>query len=333
MSWPAVIAGASFAGLAVAAELEEEVALLDRFPVGSHQTSACATFVSTMEDFGLQRAILRSFDTVILHLPRPVEVDLLDPLCTFDYGLLCRELLSQGRSRFFQADVRGMTDHTVHTNRGGFASALLVDATGWRATLGCSIDPRLVDRRRLTFGLETQVDIHENMMHFFVDPRLIRWGAAWIFPVDRGCRVGVASYGGANGLRGALDLLLHDVAATTGPIHGGAIPWGLRPGTVRDIFLVGDAAGLAPPLTAEGIRLSLRYGRYCGRLLNRVLSGSLSSKEALQQYRSAVRRLRRTYRLLEFFQRGLGHGWDPLYGALIRPKKAQNAFMKLYLDS
>lgn len=333
MSWPAVIAGASFAGLAVAAGMDEDVALLDRFPVGTHQTSACATFASTLEDFGLRRAILRTFDSVVLHVPRPLRIELIDPLCTFDFGTLCRELRAQGRARFFRTDVRGLLGGAVDTGLGPFESRLLVDATGWSARLASSLDPGLVNRRRLTFGLETHVDLDEDTMHFFVNPELVPRGAAWIFPVDRGCRVGVASYEGGQGLRPALDRLLRLLGATPSEIHGGAIPWALRPATVGDVFLVGDAAGLAPPLTAEGIRLALAYGRYCGRLLDRVLAGSLSTDEAAARYRKAVRQLRWRYRLLTGLQTGFWKGWDPVIGALIRPTTIQRAYLRLTVDA
>ncbi len=333
VGWPAVIAGAGFAGLAVASEVDEEVALLDRLPVGTHQTSACATFASTLEDLGLARSILRTFNSIYLHMPLPIRVELVDPLCTFDYGVLCRDLFAQGRSKFLLADVRGVARHAVQTNIGTFASRLLVDATGWTARLGSSVDPGVVDLRRLTYGIETQVETGEDTMHFFVDPRLIPWGAAWIFPTDRGSRVGVASYAGAEGLRAALDRLLRLLGALPGEIHGGAIPWAVRPGTVQDIFLVGDAAGLAPPLTAEGIRVTLLHGRHCGRLLDRVLGGSLPLDEALSRYRSTVHRLRGGYRLLGALQRLLDTGVDPWIGALIRRKAVQKAYLRLCLRS
>lgn len=333
VSWPVVIAGASFAGLAVAAEVDQEVGLLDRFPVGTHQASACATFVSTLEDFGLRRAILRTFESVVLHVPRPLRIELVDPLCTFDFGILCSQLFAQSHSAFFQTDVRGIVGHTVETGTGAFASDLLVDATGWSARLASSLDPNLVDPRRLTFGIETQVDLEEDTMHFFAAPELIPRGAAWIFPVDRGCRVGVASYEGAHDLRPALDRLLRLMGATPGEIHGGATPWTLRPGTVRDVFLVGDAAGLAPPLTVEGIRLALHYGRYCGNLLNRVLAGSLSVEAAAVRYDNAIRRLHRRYGLLTLLQTGFWKGWDAMIGAIIRPKVAQKAYLRLPLES
>lgn len=331
MGWPAVIAGASFAGLAVASGIDAEVALLDRFPVGEHQTSACATFRSSLEELGATRAILRSFDSIVLHMPRPLRVQLVDPLCTFDYAALCQELLARAQAKLFLADVRGVTGHAVQTNLGPFVSPILVDATGWTSRLGSFLDPKLADVHRLTVGLETRVDLGEDDMHFFVDPRLIPWGAAWIFPVDHGCRVGVASYAGGDGVREAFERLMRLLGVLPGGVHGGAIPWALRPGTVGDIFLVGDAAGLAPPMTAEGIRIALRFGGYCGRLLDQVINGPLPLEDAVSQYRDAVRRLRLKYWLLGALQRCLGKGVDPLARALISPRIIQKTYLRLYL--
>ena len=185
----------------------------------------------------------------------------------------------------------------------------------------------------MTVGIETHVDLEEETIHFFAAPELIPRGAAWIFPVDRGCRVGVASYEGSRDLRPAPDGILRLVGATPGEVHGGATPWAVRPGTVGDVFLVGDAAGSAPPLTAEGIRLALHYGRYCGVLLSRVLASSLSLAEAVALYNTGVHRLQRRYKLLILLQTGFWKGGESMIGAIIRPRLAQIAYLRLPLDS
>jgi len=54
MRYDVVTAGASFAGLAVAAQLRgKRVLLLDRKPIGTGQTSACGTLVCTVRALGL----------------------------------------------------------------------------------------------------------------------------------------------------------------------------------------------------------------------------------------------------------------------------------------
>jgi 2-polyprenyl-6-methoxyphenol hydroxylase-like FAD-dependent oxidoreductase len=67
-----VIAGASFAGLAVANQLKDyRVLLVDRKPVGRGQTSACGTILQVLEYWDVQDAVLQKHDKILLHTARP----------------------------------------------------------------------------------------------------------------------------------------------------------------------------------------------------------------------------------------------------------------------
>jgi len=52
--YDAIIAGASFAGLAAADNLEGDILLIDRKEIGTRQTSACATFYLHIRRTGMQ---------------------------------------------------------------------------------------------------------------------------------------------------------------------------------------------------------------------------------------------------------------------------------------
>ena len=59
-----LICGASFAGLALARELEgtgARVLMLDRYEIGERQTSACAAPTEWLERLGLRDSIRQSF--------------------------------------------------------------------------------------------------------------------------------------------------------------------------------------------------------------------------------------------------------------------------------
>jgi flavin-dependent dehydrogenase len=322
--WDVVVAGASFAGLATAAEVDGKTLLLDRFDLGTHQTSACGTFVPVLEAFGCEDSILRTFDVLVLHMPRPIRIPLVHPLCTFDYARLCKGLFARSRATFLRATVRGLEGDEVVTDVGRFPGRCFVDATGWHGALTDGSNGR---NRRLAFGLEVDTDWVDDDIHFLVDPRLVPWGAGWIFPTDDGARVGVASYGPAKGLRASLAALLRRLHVEGRNLHGGAIPWDLRGGAHGKVFLVGDAAGLALPLTLEGIRRSLEAGRRCGRLVDAIVHGRMDLEEGLRRHDAAVRQGERAYRLLTFIQRSVGKGLDPLIGQMSRPR----ALQKLYL--
>jgi flavin-dependent dehydrogenase len=326
VGWDVVIAGASFAGLATASEVRGKAVVLDQFPLGTHQTSACGTFVRTLRELGCEDSILRTFDHLVLHMPRPIRIPLIDPLCTFDYKRLCERLFAQSRAKFVRATVRGLEGREVLTDDGGFTGRCLVDATGWRAVLANGARGR---DRHLAFGVEVDTDWEDEEIRFIVDPSIVPWGAAWIFPTDNGSRVGVGSYGPMNGLKSSLATMLRRLDVEGHNLHGGAIPWDLRTGARGKVFLVGDSAGSALPLTLEGIRRSLQAGRLCGRIINDVVQGRLDLTEGLRRYDSVVYKRRWTYRLLATIQSTLGKGLDPLMGHMSRPRVLQRLYLRV----
>jgi flavin-dependent dehydrogenase len=94
----------------------------------------------------------------------------------------------------------------------------------------------------------------------------VRLGYAWIFPKSDHLSIGI---GGLHPRPGELLATLNRVIArygislTAAPWHGHPIPiyTGREPLATSRALLVGDAAGLADPLTGEGIRLAIKSGR------------------------------------------------------------------------
>ncbi len=303
-----VIAGASFAGLAVAAQLRDNrVLLLDRKPIGTGQTSACGTLVSTLQALGLQDAILQIHDRLVVHTPgRSFAYPVAEPFCTFDYALLCQRLWERGDAEFVQAAALGIEHDGVRTSRGVFAGDLVVDASGWRAALGSSFRPDLVQWDRLNFGLETTVAYQDDGLHFWYDPRgLLPMGVTWAFPIGEFSRIGIASYCGETRLGNGLDRFLADLDLRRDGLHGGYFPHTLRDPVVGDLFLVGDAAGQCLGLTGEGIRPALFFGTHLGHLLRQVLEGAMTLQVAREMYRRLVLARKPGYDLLCLAQRVL----------------------------
>jgi flavin-dependent dehydrogenase len=101
----------------------------------------------------------------------------------------------------------------------------------------------------------------------------------WIFPRPGGASVGIAYSAEqlSDGAAGAcLDTFLarHLVAAVPAPryrypipVFGGRTLGDLRYAAARRVLLVGDAAGLADPLTREGIRPAMRAGTWAAECL------------------------------------------------------------------
>jgi geranylgeranyl reductase family protein len=130
--------------------------------------------------------------------------------------------------------------------------------------------------------------------------RSVSPGYGWIFPVDeRRANVGVCvdervlarSGGNLRALldrwlaenRFARDLLAHPVALDD--VRGGVIPSGRRARVRGRAFLIGDAAGVADPFTAEGIAEAI----HSARLVAEALSGSADIAAAGRVYERSLR--------------------------------------------
>jgi flavin-dependent dehydrogenase len=119
-------------------------------------------------------------------------------------------------------------------------------------------------------------------------------GYGWVFPKARHLSVGVGAF-----MRSAVRRRLRDelgrYLASLGlgearalRVRGAPIPVAPRRDPARGrVLLAGDAAGLADPLTGEGISLAILSGRLAAEAL---LLARLEPRAAVRAYRSSLRR-------------------------------------------
>jgi menaquinone-9 beta-reductase len=297
--YDAVIVGASFAGLAAARRLSENVVVIDRKPLGSGQTSSCGAPLATIERLGAADSILQVHHSLVIHTARAERpLRFRDPFCTFDYCALSEALARQVSGRIVQANVNGIEGQRLSTSDGVLEGRTLIDASGWRAALGSLLRPGLTDGLALFCGVETEVQMREEGLHFWIEPNGWPDILGWVFPCGDFCRVGVGSYVGAHPLGTRLDDFLSRLKVSGGTRHGGFLPGALRPPTVGHVFLVGDAAGHCFPLSGEGIRPSLFFADACGRIISDFLAGRIGFVAAMEAYRREVARRRWVFRAL-----------------------------------
>lgn len=176
-TYDVIIVGASFAGLAVARELKGRVLVIDRKPIGTSQTSACGTLLEVPRQLSAMDAVLQTYKMGYIHTPiQTCAYHLPYAFCTLDYRRFCAILAGQAEFAFVQASVLGLEGNRLFTTNGVYQGSVLVDASGWRASLGSQRDPRLVDQRRLSFGLEHEVPRRGDGLYFWVDPLLFNEG-------------------------------------------------------------------------------------------------------------------------------------------------------------
>lgn len=317
VKYNAIIAGGSFAGLAVARELKGETLLIDRKKIGSGTTSACGAPVDLVARLECEDSIIQVFDEGVIHTAKNTWVFPLKPLyCTFDYEKFCRLMLEKIEADVLIAPVKGLSGNRVVTGRGEFESDIIADCTGWKAVLASSINPKFVNKKRLTFGFETEVPApKDDQMRFYFSHRIARRGITWIFPCNERSRFGIANYRGETQLMPLFESFLRKHNLNGDSLHGGYFPHSMRPPTIGNLFLVGDSAGHCFPVSGEGIRPALYFGRICGQIIQGILDGELSLSEGLRKYRDLVESRKKYYSFLHLFQKvvtSIPNSWTDL---------------------
>ena len=316
MSYDVVIAGASFAGLVTATTTRGKVALIEKGEVGEGQTSACATTLDVVQKLGLEEAIEEIQDEGVLHTRRhTVRFPLPYRFCTFDYRTFCRLLLDRFDGDLVSAAATGVEGGAVVTDQGSVEGRLLVDATGWRATLACSVEAGFPAHAAITYGLEKPcAGFGDSGLHFWFDPDVHGDGYGWSFPAGEVARAGVLSYVASEGVKASTEAFLRREGIGGDRTHGGFLTAGLRPATAAGVFLVGDSAGHCLPLTGEGIRPAAFFAQRLAGLLNDHLEGRRTVTEARAAYDELQAGYARRYGILRRLQRVL-RGWpDPPLG-------------------
>jgi len=163
----------------------------------------------------------------------------------------------------------------LRTTAGDFECRNLVGADGARGVVARASG---WDEPLATIpALEAEIEAPPELFARCADAALFDFGLtepgyAWIFPKREHLSVGVlAARRGAKDLRGELDrhLVRWGLGASrVRELSGCVIPVRPRASCARPgVLLVGDAAGLVDPLTAEGISLALESGRLAARAI------------------------------------------------------------------
>jgi geranylgeranyl reductase len=210
------------------------------------------------------------------------------------------------RAREAGCDVRlgerllGFGDGCARTDRGTIACGLIVGADGAssrvRRLLGLAFGARVLARQVTVPPKRAGSRLAGDLPRVFFEPGLFGAGYGWSFPAPDGVRLGCgapASRRSAGELREAFHRWLGSLGVSREGLRerAGSIGCGYAGHRFGRLFLAGDAAGLASPVTGEGISQAL-------------ISGAEVAREILEPgYRSQLipalaRRHRRTGELL-----------------------------------
>ena len=197
-------------------------------------------------------------------------------------------------------EVRGLREEAdrvvLATSQGEIAARLVVAADGITSRVARGAGwPAIAE---LAPALECEVEVEPHDLERLAgaarfDLGFPASGYAWVFPKRRHLSIGVASLRrGPARLEQALTAYLAFLGLERPQRmerHGWSIPLAPRPGgLVRGrVLLVGDAAGLADPLTAEGIGPALESGR---ALAAAIVEGELDPLRTGRLYEQKLER-------------------------------------------
>ncbi len=236
---------------------------------------------------------------VSLRVERPEAPVLMTMRADLDDFLL-RGAREDGATLRAPCALRALEQHeegvSVLTDRGEISAHFVVAADG-----ASSRTARLAgwpENRRCIPALESELFVDSAELERFAgrvrfDFDSIPNGYTWLFPKRRHLSVGcLSTKRGTRDLRSSLDRWLERIGLdpdTPRQDHGFVIPVAPRARSLASgrILLVGDAAGLADPVTCEGISHAILSGRLAAEA---IVAGSDSPDEVRQSYGRSLSR-------------------------------------------
>lgn len=283
-----VIVGAGFAGVACAASAAARgarVMVIERKPWPGRGTHTSGILVRELaERWEPPSRLMRRIEGVRLYGPGGRNIDLHSPgnyfLATDSEALADwhrREAIDAGAALRFGSPFRSavMADGIHIVNEGELRARYLVGADGARSTVASSLGMGV--NRQFLFGVEALLPpvrkLDESVLHVFIDGELAPGYIGWIIPGVDMTRIGI-------GARLPCQLDLHTfMGRVTGllglelprqaGIRSGVIPCGgiVRHWHLPGVMLLGDAAGMASPLTGGGIHPAVALGGRAGHAI------------------------------------------------------------------
>lgn len=308
-----IIIGAGPAGLSCAESLKNsklKVLILEKNKIiGPKVCGGGLTFLDKQFNLPLNKSRIFKKQATYLNKNRSV-VNLINPLRTMsrsDLGEFMVSKISDAKNITIKKDifVKEIGGNTITTSDGKYYFDFLVGADGSNSI----VRKHLNLPSKYYMGIQYILPKIMQEMAWFLNPKSIGSGYGWIFPHINYTSVGVffdPKKITATIAKRALDNFLseqkidaRDAKLEAAPINCKYV--GLK---FKNIFLAGDAAGLASACTGEGIAYAITSGEEIGKMiLNEDFNPARIKK--IIKYKNRQERILNIFNALPFFQNSL----------------------------
>ena len=278
-SFHTIVIGAGPAGLNCATTLAragQSVLLLERWPRIGPKVCAGGVPASTISLLRLpENLIERRFSRQrITSRWQRLELTAAAPLvCTVNREKLgqwmAQKAAAAGATILTGVAAQRIDTEAVHTSQGAFRYRYLIGADGSSSLVRRFLK---LPTTRVGIGLHHQLPGDFPTMAWHLHPRHFGNGYAWIFPHQKNASIGIYNANGKLPPHRLQEKLHHfagqcGIDLTPAPPRAARISFDYRGWRFGNVFLVGDAAGLASGLTGEGIYAAVLSGEIAARTI------------------------------------------------------------------
>ncbi|MBU1673743.1 NAD(P)/FAD-dependent oxidoreductase [Patescibacteria group bacterium] len=308
-----IIIGGGRSGLAVAREISsftQNFKVIEaRSHIGCDPNPVVGTFEETNKKFHLQDIILNDYNQVNFYSDGGYNAHTQVPTCIFRPDDLLK-LLAKNIEDKIVTDCR--VSHFMYlpkkagtaliTDKGDeYRAKIIIDASGPNSFSSRALGGHMPHHWCDCYILQIQnCDLITNECSYFAGDRIANCGA-WLYPINSGtAQLGLADFNISNKVDSLdhherlLKLLRDNPLLKKRAGKAQIIPDSFRRfrypnGLISDftadnLMIIGDAAGQATPLWAEGTRIALETSKIVSRVIEHALQERDYSHEMLRQY-------------------------------------------------
>ncbi len=258
--------------------------------------------------YNIPTELTRSFSNQkVIIKNKSYSVNLKNPLKTISRADLGQYLLSKiinvpNITILKDTIVKSINENEIDTSKGIFSYKYLIGADGSNSIVRkyLNLEPKIC------IGMYYEIEKITDTLIWYLNPSLIKSGYIWAFPHNNNTNIGVhfdPLYTTSQNARLALENFItsqnHEYSANN--FHAAPLNYAYEGCVFKNIYLIGDAAGLASKTTGEGISFALTSG---SEIAKKILNPGYKMQELnkILKYKKRHENILKVFELFPFMQ-------------------------------